>query len=497
MSAGSFRRGPEKVRALDVGGRPAPADHATELEIAATAFHDARGRAEILAALPAEDLEDSSLRTVWRAIETLETRGTPVDLHTLCAELHSVLPTLGSSERNLNGVTFIADITKRGAVATKHALAWAKHLRGLAQRRRIIDACAMVTGEGYTLEAEAAESYPARALEQIANACVDASPTGGPESLGALSTPMLAELGEQWEGKRDPWGLRFPYPALQRMTRGARPGEVVFIGGDTGSGKTVVALQTALDLAGRTYRGEQVAVGYLSLEMPRRDIWKRAVVALTEDPFTNRRGVISTAELNEGPKGPDGDADIGRRLWIERAARELEGMPIFIEDCGHDMPQIRASVRRMQAMARRRNARLRAVFVDHFHLVKFDGRAERRDIAIGDACEQMKRIAIDDDLVMFPLGQFNREASKRAPDQLPTVTDMKDGSAIEQIADTIIVMHRPYLLHRNKGTPEAREIKNLAKIVVAKNRGNDGWLGAVSVRFGGTNRFEEVDTGVD
>lgn len=462
------------------------------MEVTATAFHDARGRVEILAVLRDDDIHDSSIRTVLRAIRSLEDRGTPVDVHTLGAELHSVLPTLGTSDAQ--GVNFLADIMRRGAAAPKHAVAWAKHLRSLAQRRRIIEACAMVTGEGFTLEQDAAETFPARALETMATACISESATGGPQALGELTKPMLVELGEQWAGKRDPWGMRFPYPTLQRMTRGARPGEVVFIGGDTGSGKTVIALQTALDLAGRTYRGETIAVGYLSLEMPRGDIWKRAVASLIEDPFTKRRGVLKTSEINEGPKAEDGkELDLGRCAWIEHAAHTLEAMPIFIEDCEHDTAQIRASVRRMQAMARRRNARLRAVFLDHFHLLDFES-AERQDIAIGKACKYLKRVAIDESLVMYPLGQFNREASKRAPDQLPTVTDMKDGSAIEQISDTIINMHRPYLLHRNKGTPEAREIKSLAKAVVAKNRGNDGWLGAVNLRFAGTNVFEEVDT---
>lgn len=485
------RRERQKVVALDVGGRALPADHAAERALVATAFHDAKGRPELLAALPADDFDTPALGTIWAAIDRLEGAGKPVDVVTLVAELRDVLQSLGDA--TTRGFPFLSSLIDRGAASPRHALEWARQLRGLAHRRRIISTAQIVVGEGHTLTPDRVDGFAPWALEQMASACSAETSTGGPEALGALSTEMLAELGEQWDGKRDAWGMRLPFPMLHKMTHGMRPGQVVIVGGDTGSGKTIVALQTALDLAGRTYHGEKIAVGYLSLEMPRRDIWKRAVCALTEDPYTKRRGVITTAELNEGPKGPDGDADIGRRVWIERAARELEELPIFIEDCGHDMGQVRASVRRMQALARQRGARLRVVVGDHFHLLKFDGKAERRDIAIGDACEQSKRIAIDEDLAMVWLAQFNREANKRAHDQLPTVTDVKDGSAIEQIADTMILMHRAYLLHRNKSSAEAKEVKNLAKAVVAKNRGNDGWLGAVPLRFAGTNRFEERD----
>jgi replicative DNA helicase len=486
-----MRREREKVRAIDVGDRTLPADHAGERELVATAFHDAKNRPELLAAIPSADFDQPALQTIWGAIDRLESAGKPVDVVTLVAELRDVMHELG--DNTAKGFPFLNGIISRNAAAPRHALEWARQLREVAHRRRIITQAQLVIGEAFTLAPDRVDGFAARALDQMAEACMDKTATGGPATLGAITEARLVELRDQWAGKRDPWGMRLPYPMLHKMTHGLRPGQVVFVGGDTGSGKTIVGLEVALDLAGRVYHGEKIAVGYLSLEMPRADIWNRAVCAMTLDPYTKRRGVITASELQSGPKTQHDELDLTRCGWIEQASRELEEVPLFIDDCGHDMCRVRATVRRMQGLARQRGARLRLVVVDHFHLLKFDGKAERRDIAIADACEQMKRLAVDDELVMLPLAQFNREASKRAPDQLPTVTDVKDGSAIEQIADTMILMHRPWLLHRNKTSAEAKDVKHTVLAVLAKSR-ETGWLGHVSMRFGGTNRFEERDS---
>lgn len=71
-------------------------------------------------------------------------------------------------------------------------------------------------------------------------------------------------------------GIKTGYPSLDEKMGGLEAGSVVLIGGETSNGKSMLSLNIALNVA-----KEVINVLYLSLEMTRRQVWKR-VMTITE-----------------------------------------------------------------------------------------------------------------------------------------------------------------------------------------------------------------------
>lgn len=86
----------------------------------------------------------------------------------------------------------------------------------------------------------------------------------------------LAELEVATKEKGQFLGLSTGYPSLDEKMGGLEPGSVVLIGGETSNGKSMLSLNIALNVA-----KEMVNVLYLSLEMTRKQVWKR-IITITE-----------------------------------------------------------------------------------------------------------------------------------------------------------------------------------------------------------------------
>lgn len=73
---------------------------------------------------------------------------------------------------------------------------------------------------------------------------------------------------------------------------------------------------------------------------------------------------------------------------------------------------------------------------------------------------------------MIVLAQLNREAEKRAGKEagVPRVSDLRDSGSIEQDADQIMLLYRPFTNDRDANPEEA-------KLIVGKNRfGETGYI---------------------
>jgi replicative DNA helicase len=66
---------------------------------------------------------------------------------------------------------------------------------------------------------------------------------------------------------------------------------------------------------------------------------------------------------------------------------------------------------------------------------------------------------------ILALSQMNRSIEQRGKDPRPQLSDLRESGAIEQDADLVIFIHREH----GKDIPE--DMKNVAEIIVGKNRG--------------------------
>ena len=133
-------------------------------------------------------------------------------------------------------------------------------------------------------------------------------------------------------------------------------------------------------------------------------------------------------------------------------------------------------------------------FVDRF--------AAEMPVMIAEAVRELKALSIELDLHVMVLAQYKREATDdmRKRGRKPVISDIKGASAIEQIADKIVMLHVPFKLVENKAEasgndPERRlRMERTASAIVGKHR--DGAEGEIEMQFLG-ERFSFFEGAAD
>ncbi len=487
----------EKFIAVDVAGREPPNNPEAEAVIVSSALADARN-VDLCGDLQPPEFHSDTWRRVWRAIQSLRVRGQPVDFQTVAEQLRS------SGELNaVGGITTLVkviDITP--SVASVGA--YAGIVRSYAHARRVIETAQVIAGEGLSRARSPSE------FVEWASKLFDEVVSGGPrkhgiEQIGETGKWRVEQYHQQWEGKREPFGMRTQWDRINGLTRGRSLGSLRFVGGFTSSGKSSYCEEEALFISGRPYlfpkrdkpkESEQcdVATLYLTLEMPKVNVYDRAVVQLAR---------VSLDELLTGKSDVDGSPlNAAQRADIDAAVKMLDELPFYYDDANQSLESIVQAVRLVQGKIRQdsvkavargqRPLRLGIVYLDHFHIA--DENDDREVVAaLARLAKGLKRLAVSEMLHVCALVQFNREAPKRGErdsDSLPQIHDIKYGGSIEQAADDIELVHRKWLSIPDKTSTEAQECREDA--VVVRGKGRNGRLGLVRMRFQGEHyHFEE------
>jgi replicative DNA helicase len=469
---------------VDVGGRVPPHNEEAEAAVLSAILTDKRALEDVLDILPTGEpfYGDAHARIYDVAIE-LHAMGRPVDIQT-------VVDVLRQRDRlqAVGGVTYIATIID-ATPSVAHVRAHAEIVREKWRVRQAAAACSMIAAEAFG-DYGRANTFIEGAAEKLAAIAEDTVSTTV-QTIEEIGRARDIEIRAQWEGERDPWGMRGPHASLHEMMHGFGLGEQTYVAADTGGGKSAYALQVALHLAGRTHGRETIACGYISLEMKSAKHYDRALIHIAHGLATEQHlRPPSMRELQSGREDVQVDGkwrsgserlDAARVWCIEEAQRIVKRQPISFEDTPSDLAKIRATARRMQRTYRERGVRLRFLVIDHMHLMTFPN-AQREDQAIATMVKGFNEIAKDLDLHLMPLAQFGRAAN--ANEGAPRREHIRGSSAIEQIAHKILILYRPWLrLSYDAKARATREEAMLSEAILAKHR--DGREGLVAMNFVG------------
>lgn len=122
------------------------------------------------------------------------------------------------------------------------------------------------------------------ATDTVAASKVDTAPKDGIVHI----MDAASELAEVEAEKGKFLGLSTGYKILDQKMGGLEQGSVVLIGGETSNGKSMLSLNIALNVAD-SEKGTFANVLYLSLEMTRKQVWKRvaAITGKTPEQLTS------------------------------------------------------------------------------------------------------------------------------------------------------------------------------------------------------------------
>ena len=291
------------------------------------------------------------------------------------------------------------------------------------------------------------------------------------EPLGAISGSLI----EGWLNPDMNPGLPTGIAQLdEQINGGLRPGQLIVIAGDTGSGKSSLASQIALAAAhaakanpGRfgAPQDKVAPVLYFSFEMSKEEIYERQVaqVSPVSDTFRTPRGWLPT--------------DLPLAI---AGARMIASLPLVVFDENRaTIEAVRSTVERFCAVHGGKPA---LVVVDYIGLMNMPGTTNRVEV-ISHITRSLKAMAREIRVPIIVLAQFNREAGKRRVHR-PGLTDLRESGSIEQDANIVLLIYRQSYYTVDPEAKRAAEDDNPeVEVIVAKNRsGRRGtirmtWLG--------------------
>ncbi len=362
----------------------------------------------------------------------------------------------------VNRLTVADDLQRRGRLEACDGLAYLVDLEDesvqvnldsyvrLVHNKSILRRAA-VAGQSLMDECLRAHDAPAELLARAQRMLQDLSdgarPAGSLRSLGEFVEGYPDGLNGLLQPERSTPLVTTPWPSVNRLVTGFRPGQLIIVAGRPSVGKTAFAGQVAERAA---CAGSGAA--FFSLETSTEEIFLRLACSRANvDAHQLRRGELSTDE----------------RGRLQAAAAALAELPLYVDDAtGCNVASIHAGLRRRGA----KNS-IRLVLVDYLQLMEAPGRRENRTQEVSAITRGLKLIAREFDVPVVALSQLNRspETEKRRP----SLSDLRDSGSIEQDADVVIMLHQP---EAKDGAP-AQD----AEILVRKQRG--GPRGKVALRF--------------
>jgi replicative DNA helicase len=245
-------------------------------------------------------------------------------------------------------------------------------------------------------------------------------------------------------------GLATGYLDLDNLTAGLQNSELVIVAARPSVGKTSFALNVVRHIAVE----EEQPVFFVSLEQSRIELAERLLCCQARvDSHRLRKGHLNSEDMDK----------------LNAAGEVLRRTKLYLDDTpGQNMLRIAANARRLKL-----RHGIKMVVVDYLQLIDPDNRRDSRQEQVANISRRLKFLARELEIPVVALAQVNRSSEDRQ-DHRPRLADLRESGAIEQDADTVMLLHRPEL-------HEPGQHEGIVEVLVAKQR--NGPTGDVTLMY--------------
>ena len=262
-------------------------------------------------------------------------------------------------------------------------------------------------------------------------------------------------------------GVPSGFSDLDSKTTGFQNGDLVIIAGRPGMGKTSFALNMMRNAA---IDGNKT-IGFFSLEMANNQLAMRLLCAEARvDSNLVRSGTLPKSQYRN----------------LSLAVGPLSKANIHLDDTpALSILELRAKARRLK-----NDVDVDMIIVDYLQLMQGPKGVESRQQEIATISRSMKALAKELDVPLVALSQLSRAVEQRTGSKRPQLSDLRESGAIEQDADVVLFLFRPWVYSRDD------EDEGKAEIIIAKQR--NGPTGIVEATYiNRYTRFENLAQNTD
>ena len=398
---------------------------------------------------------------IFRAIQKLCINDDAVDLLTVSESLRQS----GELEQ-VGGYSYLSQLTSRVASAVHIEF----HVRIIIQKylqRKLIGICTELQSMAYDDAVDVSDL-----IDKAQKAVFDIADSNIKKDTVEIA-PIIEEAikGIQSASERPDGinGVPSGFTALDAVTAGWQPSDLVIVAARPAMGKTAFVLSMARNMA----VVHKQAVAIFSLEMSAVQLVTRLIAMETG---------LNSEKLKTGK--------LDKEDWQQLHARikALVEAPILVDDTpALSIFELRAKCRRLK-----QKHNIQVLIIDYLQLMTAgaDMRGNREQ-EVSMISRQLKIIAKELNIPVIALSQLNRGVEAR-PDKKPMLSDLRESGSIEQDADMVMFIHRPEkygIMEDNEGN----SMKGIATIIIAKHR--NGAVGEVNLRFRAElTLFEDLET---
>jgi replicative DNA helicase len=421
----------------NTGNKVPPQDLEAERSLLAGLLLDSAALPKIVdLGLEPEDFYREANGKIFASILALSSRGEPIDLVTLSAQLRKA-----GDYDFIGGSAYLTGLFE-SAYTSAHVAHYAKIVKDNSTLRKIISTSndLIDTAYGGVEQIEEFLDNCEKSIFEVTNS--KSRPVAA--SIRDVLIENMSRIQELSEKNSMVTGLATGFMDFDRMTSGLQPGQLVIIAARPAMGKTSLALNIAQNAA----IDSKASVAVFSLEMAKEELVFRLLTSLAR---------VDAASLKVGR--------LKDRDWkaLTKAANTLSETKIFIDDSAAiSVLEMRSRCRRVQA-----EHGLNLVIVDYLQLMRGTSKpgkgSDNREREIAEISRGLKSLAKELRVPVIALSQLNRGVEARA-DKRPMMSDLRESGAIEQDADIVSFVYRDEVYNKES------EDKGKAEFIIAKHR---------------------------